>query len=82
MYRMFFIEGNMSQIDGILKKLEGTSVYDVLINMEEAYRRIDEEQSEWYGKTRFTCLSGCGLCCVNFEPDLFECEALYMSAWL
>ena len=72
----------MSQIDGILKKLEGTSVYDVLINMEEAYRRIDEEQSEWYEKTRFTCLSGCGQCCVNFEPDLFECEALYMSAWL
>ena len=72
----------MSQIAGILEKLEGTSVHDVLINMEEAYQRINEEQGEWYEKTKFTCPSGCGQCCENFEPDLFECEALYMSAWL
>ena len=72
----------MPQIDGILEKLEGTSVYDVLVNMEKAYGRIAGEQGEWYEKTEFTCPSGCGECCVNFEPDLFECEALYMSAWL
>lgn len=72
----------MSQIAGILEKLEGTSVYDVLLNMEEAYQRISDEQNVWYNKAKFTCPSGCGSCCENFEPDLFECEALYMSAWL
>lgn len=72
----------MSQIENILKKLEGTSVYDVLVNMEEAYERISGEQNSWYEKAGFTCPSGCGHCCENFEPDLFECEALYMAAWL
>lgn len=72
----------MSQISGILEKLEGTSVYDVLVNMEEAYEHISEEQGSWYNKAKFTCPSGCGQCCENFEPDLFECEALYMAAWM
>lgn len=76
------IEAFMSQIAGILDKLEGTSVYDVLLNMEEAYQRVSDEQSVWYNKAKFTCPSGCGSCCEHFEPDLFECEALYMSAWL
>lgn len=72
----------MSQIASVLEKLEGTFIYDVLVNMESAYERVSEEQGEWYKKAKFTCTSGCGECCVNFEPDLFECEALYMSAWL
>lgn len=72
----------MSQISGILQSLEGTSVYEVLIQMEEAYARISEEQGAWYKKAQFLCVDGCGQCCVGFEPDLFECEALYMSAWL
>ena len=29
----------MSQITGVLEKLEGTSVYDTLIQMEAAYER-------------------------------------------
>ena len=72
----------MSQIESVLKKLEGTSVYDILINVENAYERISREQGEWYDKTHFFCPSGCGKCCEGFEPDLSECEALYMAAWL
>ena len=72
----------MSQITNILKTLEGTAVHDVLVNIEDAYERIKSEQTEWYGKTCFTCPEGCGKCCVGFEPDIFEGEALYMAAWL
>lgn len=78
----FYVEEKMSQINGILQDLEGTSVHDVLIQMEEAYDRISNEQDKWYKKTNFLCIDGCGQCCIGFEPDLFECEALYMSAWL
>ena len=46
----------MSQIESVLKKLEGTSVYDILINVENAYERISREQGEWYDKTHFFCL--------------------------
>lgn len=72
----------MSQINNLLKQLEGTSVHDVLVQMENAYERVALEQEKWYKKANFFCMEGCGECCIDFEPDLFECEALYMSAWL
>ena len=72
----------MSQITGVLEKLEGTSVYDTLIQMEAAYERIAHEQKEWYDAAKFYCPDGCGSCCEGFEPDLMEGEALYMAAWL
>ena len=72
----------MSQIAGVLEKLEGTSVYDTLIQMEAAYERIAHEQKEWYDAAKFYCPDGCGHCCEGFEPDLMEGEALYMAAWL
>lgn len=72
----------MSQIPDILEKLEGTAVYEILSTMEQAYERIEKEQQKWYKATKFLCPSGCGECCKGFEPDLFECEALYMAAWL
>lgn len=72
----------MNEIQKILVSLKGTKEYDILIEMQEMYSRIQNEQSEWYNKTDFTCPSGCGNCCINFEPDLLECEALYMAAWL
>ena len=72
----------MSQIAGVLEKLEGTSVYDTLIQMEAAYERIAHEQKEWYDAAKFYCPEGCGSCCEGFEPDLMEGEALYMAAWL
>ena len=72
----------MSQINGILEKLEGTYVYDILIQMEKVYGRITKEQQSWYHTTQFLCPDGCGHCCVGFEPDLMNGEALYMAAWL
>ncbi|MCR5219294.1 YkgJ family cysteine cluster protein [Treponema sp.] len=72
----------MSQISGVLEKLEGTSACEVLIQMEKVYLHIYEEQAEWYKKTNFTCPQGCGSCCRGFEPDIHEGEALYMAAWL
>ena len=72
----------MSQISGVLEKLEGTSVYDTLVQMEAAYERIAKEQKQWYDTAKFYCPDGCGHCCEGFEPDLMEGEALYMAAWL
>ena len=72
----------MSHITDVLEKLEGTSVYDTLIQMEAAYERIADEQKEWYDAAKFYCPDGCGHCCEGFEPDLMEGEALYMAAWL
>ena len=72
----------MSQIQTILEKTKGTAAYEILTKMEAVYQRINEEQEKWYKATDFLCISGCGQCCENFEPDLFEYEALYMAAWL
>ena len=72
----------MSQIAGVLEKLEGTSVYETLIQMEAAYERIACEQKQWYDAAKFYCPDGCGHCCEGFEPDLMEGEFLYMAAWL
>lgn len=73
---------SQSQIKGILQKLEGTSVYELLTQMEAAYQRIADQQAPWYKKAHFLCPSGCGDCCKDFEPDLLEGEALYMAAWM
>lgn len=72
----------MSQIEGVLEKLEGTFVYDILIKMEEAYENIEAKQKKWREESNFSCADGCGKCCERFEPDLLDCEALYMAAWL
>ena len=53
----------MSQIKSILQKLEGTSVYSSLVEVEKAYENIFKKQTDWYDKTDFRCLSGCGHCC-------------------
>lgn len=72
----------MSEIQNMLNKLEGTGEAEILKAMEEAFSRVTSEQTEWYQKSQFFCPEGCGECCRNFEPDLLECEALYMAAWL
>lgn len=73
---------SQSQISKILEKVEGTSVHDLLLKTEAAYQKIAEEQTPWYKLSQFLCPSGCGDCCKDFEPDLLECEALYMAAWM
>lgn len=72
----------MSEIKKILDKLNGTCEYDILCSMEKAYEKIALEQNKWYSETNYTCPDGCGSCCIDYEPDLLDCEALYMAAWL
>ncbi|MCQ2124006.1 MAG: YkgJ family cysteine cluster protein [Fibrobacter sp.] len=72
----------ISEIAPILEKLKGTEEYDILVEMDAVYSRIEEKQREWFEKSKFTCPQGCGKCCEHFEPDLLESEALYMAAWL
>ena len=71
-----------SDIKNILNKLKDTREEEILIQMQQYYSQITEAQSEWYSKSNFICTEGCGECCRNFEPDLLDCEAIYMSAWL
>lgn len=72
----------LSEIKNILEKLQGTEESEILVEMEKAYRKINDEQAEWYARSKFTCPEGCGGCCHNFEPDLMKSEAIYMAAWL
>ena len=71
-----------SEITPVLEKIKGTEEYDILVETESAYRRIEALQQAWYKKSKFICPEGCGRCCGRFEPDLLENEALYMAAWL
>lgn len=72
----------MSYIADILGKLEGTSEFQVLTDIEKAYEKIEAEQEIWFRKSAFLCPAGCGECCIHFEPDLMPSEAAYMGAWL
>ena len=60
----------MSEITEVLSRLEGTSEYQILMDIEAAYERIAQEQKDWYEKSGFLCPQGCGECCTHFEPDL------------
>lgn len=66
----------------VLDLLKGTCEYDILLEMENCYNHIKKEQDYWYEKSGFTCPSGCGSCCVNFEPHLLKSEMLYLAAWI
>lgn len=66
----------------ILNKLKGTHEEEILSQIRQDYNRIEKAQAEWYEKSKFTCPGGCGECCRNFEPDLLDCEAVFMAAWL
>ncbi len=72
----------MPGVENIIRKLKGLRESEVLLEMKEAYKKIEEEQTAWYETSKFYCPRGCGKCCHNFEPDLLEGEALYMAAWL
>lgn len=66
----------------ILEKLAGTNVAEIIEGMESIYAEIDTKQSAWIHAGAPSCVDGCGFCCVNFEPDILESEALYLGAWL
>lgn len=62
--------------------LEGTSVFEIIEGLDRIYSLIEGAQAQWKGVTPFTCPEGCGTCCVDFEPDVVESEALYLASWL
>lgn len=72
----------MSEVDEIISKIDGTHEAEIIAALADKYGDIFEKQGEWYEKSKFLCPEACGECCRNFEPDLLECEALFMAAWL
>ena len=64
------------------KKFEGTVIYDVLTAVDSLYNDIDAGQKVWKAKSPMQCPDGCGSCCVHFEPEVYEAEALYLAAWM
>src|SRR5574344_1247305 len=71
-----------SPISPVLLALTGTREFDILRGMEEVYETISAKENDWCMKSSFSCPDGCGQCCVNFEPDVLECEALYLASLL
>ena len=69
-----------NEIQGILDKVKDTHEEEILLQTQELYLKIASTQADWYEKSGFTCPKGCGECCRNFEPDLLDCEAVYMAA--
>jgi Fe-S-cluster containining protein len=62
--------------------IAGTRVATLIEELDRIYAEIGRTQSAWREATPFGCPDGCGLCCVDFEPDVLECEALYLAAWM
>lgn len=55
---------------------------EIFEKIDALYNNLSDQQKEWYLATNFTCPEGCGCCCHNFEPALFESEAIFMAKWL
>jgi len=62
--------------------VRGTRIQEVIEALDAVYRDIDFAQADWKAASPFQCPDGCGACCVDFEPDVLECEALYLAAWM
>lgn len=59
-----------------------TQVFDILLATHQIYSMVENHQNKWIQQSPAQCPSGCGTCCLDFEPDVLECEALYLAAWL
>ena len=64
------------------EKFAGTVIYDILTAVDSLYNNIDTDQKLWKTRSPMHCPDGCGSCCVHFEPDVYEAEALYLAAWM
>jgi len=60
----------------------GTKIQELVDALDGAYSGIEASQVAWKEANPFRCPSGCGSCCVDFEPDVIEAEALYLAAWM
>jgi uncharacterized protein len=65
-----------------LARLKGTCEYEMLHVLDAVYTAIEERESVWKTVSRVSCTDGCGTCCIAFEPDVLDCEALYLALWL
>ncbi|MCD1655439.1 YkgJ family cysteine cluster protein [Treponema zuelzerae] len=61
---------------------EGTRIWEIVNGLDAVYAEIDSQQREWKKVSPFSCADGCGQCCVDFEPDVLESEALYLAVWM
>ncbi len=62
--------------------LNGTKESAVISRMGDVYKSIEKGQSDWKKSGGSFCPDGCGNCCVDFEPDVTEGEAIYLAWWL
>ncbi len=62
--------------------LAGTKTGELIEGVDGLYRELEAEQVQWRQASPWQCADGCGQCCVDFEPDVLESEALYLAAWL
>ena len=62
--------------------IAGTRVQRIIDGLDELYAEVERVQLGWRAVSPFRCPDGCGSCCVDFEPDVLECEALYLAAWM
>jgi Uncharacterised protein family (UPF0153). len=65
-----------------LDRLAGTCEYDMLRGLDAVYTAIEAREAEWKAASGVSCTDACGTCCVAFEPDVLDCEALYLALWL
>ncbi len=65
-----------------IEQFKNTMVYDIITQLNTIYTDIEKAQEPWKKVSPLQCPQGCGSCCVEFEPDVLEIEALYMAAWL
>ncbi len=59
-----------------------TKTASMILLLDQVYKEIDEAEAEWMKNCPIRCIDGCGMCCVHFEPEIYEVEALYLAAWL
>ena len=64
------------------EKFAGTVICDILTSVNSLYNGIEADQKIWKARSRIQCPDGCGSCCVRFEPEVYEAEALYLAAWM
>lgn len=61
---------------------KGSNIQELFNQMNEIYLHIEQTQEKWRKVSPYPCPDGCGTCCVDFEPDVLEIEALYLGAWM
>lgn len=64
------------------ERMGGSHITEIIDGLDGIYAEIAREQDVWKRASPFQCPDGCGSCCVDFEPDVLESEALYLAAWM